>query len=100
MKWLGSAPRETAGKGERLESRDGRGWKGLTELLPQVERYVGHVRGLSRERDAAIAECERENERLGTELARLRLQHGNPALRGRGAGNFPAGLCETGDVWA
>ncbi|XP_052547443.1 coiled-coil domain-containing protein 30 [Tympanuchus pallidicinctus] len=75
MKWLGSAPRETAGKGERLESRDGRGWKGLTELLPQVERYVGHVRGLSRERDAAIAECERENERLGTELARLRLQH-------------------------
>lgn len=75
-----------------MEARHGWGWKGLTELCPQVERYVGHVRSLSQERDAVIAECERDNERLGLELVRLRLQHGNPTLCSRDVGSFPAKL--------
>jgi len=43
-----------------------------------VESYVGHVRTLTEERDAITTEYEKENERLGLELTRLRLQQGNP----------------------
>ncbi|XP_031463820.1 coiled-coil domain-containing protein 30 [Phasianus colchicus] len=59
----------------RAEARLGEAERRRAEELREVERYVGHVRGLSQERDAAVAECERDNERLGMELARLRLQH-------------------------
>ncbi|XP_072210491.1 coiled-coil domain-containing protein 30 isoform X3 [Excalfactoria chinensis] len=59
----------------RAEAKLGDVERRRAEELREVERYVGHVRGLSQERDAEIAECERENERLGMELAQLRLQH-------------------------
>ncbi|XP_021273446.1 coiled-coil domain-containing protein 30 isoform X3 [Numida meleagris] len=59
----------------RAEARLGDVERRRAEELREVERYVGHVRGLSQERDAVIAECERDNERLGLELAQLRLQH-------------------------
>ncbi|XP_065594348.1 coiled-coil domain-containing protein 30 [Cyrtonyx montezumae] len=59
----------------RAEARLGDMERRRAEELRDVERYVGHVRALSQERDAVISECERDNERLGLELARLRLQH-------------------------
>eukprot|EP00076_Gallus_gallus_P028857 XP_015152713.1 coiled-coil domain-containing protein 30 isoform X3 [Gallus gallus] len=59
----------------RAEARLGDVERRRAEELREVERYVGHVRSLSQERDAVIAECERDNERLGLELVRLRLQH-------------------------
>ncbi|XP_015738111.1 coiled-coil domain-containing protein 30 isoform X3 [Coturnix japonica] len=59
----------------RAEERLGDVERRRAEELRDVERYVGHVRGLSQERDEVMDECERENERLGMELERLRLQH-------------------------
>ncbi|OXB60729.1 hypothetical protein ASZ78_006092 [Callipepla squamata] len=53
----------------RAEARLGDVERRRAEELRDVERYVGHVRALSQERDAVISECERDNERLGMELA-------------------------------
>ncbi|XP_075293500.1 uncharacterized protein LOC142363365 isoform X1 [Opisthocomus hoazin] len=58
----------------RAEARLGDLERRRAEEMRDVESYVGHVRTLTEERDAITTEYEKENERLGLELTRLRLQ--------------------------
>jgi len=50
-------------------------------MLPQVQKYVDHVRTLSEERDKLTIEFERENEKLKMELENLHKRAGKPLLQ-------------------